>query len=150
MNAVTQDLFHLLRQVAQGKLEQDQCAVALKLWRTRHELVGEQTASVLTQFAAQLLHAVRTNQLPADIASELLSNLIVFGDLDVPPALYALQATLKLMADQKAANDQSGPSPEQFVKEQMGRMLAAMPERSQHKAEQCRYSGRFGSLRRSA
>ena len=150
MNPVTQDLFNLMRSVAQGKTELEQSAAQLTLWQQRHLLDRAQTQQVLTQFAAQLLHAVRIRQMPADMASELLSTLIVFGDLDIPPALYALQATLKLLADHKLAAQQDALAPDQFVREQMGRMLAAMPERSQHKAEQCRYSGRFGILRRTA
>lgn len=150
MNPVTQDLFSLLRAVAQGKTAIEQLATQVRQWQQHHQLDAAQTAQNLTQFAAQLLHAVRIKQLPAHAACDLLSNLMVFGDLDMPPALYALQATLKQVADSPFATTQDSPASERDVREQMGRMLAAMPERSQHKADQCRYSGRFGSLRRIA
>jgi hypothetical protein len=150
MNPVTQDLFSVLRAVAQGKTAIEQMASQMRLWQQRHHLDTLQTTTTLTQFAAQLLHAVRIKQMAADSANELLSNLIVFSDFEIPPALYALQATLKLVAEHKPTTDQESAAPEQYVREQMGRMLAAMPERSQHKADQCRYSGRFGNLRHSA
>jgi hypothetical protein len=150
MNPVTQDLFNLLRPIAQGTNETDGCAKAIQQWQQRHHLTPDAIGPLLTQLGAQLLHAVRSKQLSPDVAGDVLSTLIIFGDTDIPPALYALQATLKLVAEHKPTTAESVTNPEQLVREHMGRMLAAMPERSQHKAEQCRYSGRFGSLRRTA
>lgn len=126
------------------------CAESARRWLAQHELTAAGLSTLLTQFGAQLLHAVRSTQLNAQAGSELLARLIALSDLDIPPSLYALQEVLQNLSEQQRQPVAQQPDSELFVRREMGRILPTLPQRDSHVADACRYTGRYAALRRSA
>lgn len=153
MLPASQDLIQVLRSRAFSDGDSTECARALQLWQQRHQLDPQHLHELMLQFGAQLLHAVRNTTMAPNIASELLTRLLVLGDIEIPPSLYALQETLNRLheqwqhaasATQTSSNVVNGDSAaNEFVHKEMGRILSTMPDLHGHHADQCRYTGRF-------
>ncbi len=150
MRAATQDLLTLLQSEPFRQGDPTACAAASQSWYKRHNLDSTTMSSLLVQFSAQLLHAVRSNQLAPKVASDLLARLIALSDLEMPPSLFALQEVLARLAEQASEVAATGAEQEQFVRREMGRILPTLPQRDSHESDSCRYTGRYGALRRSA
>lgn len=149
MRAASQALLALLQTGPFKDSQPDACAEAARAWREQHALDNASLATLLTQFGAQLLHAVRSGQLAPQSGGELLARLIALSDLEIPPSLYALQEVLLNLAEHQRQGAQSTDN-EQFVRREMGRILPTLPQRDSHVADACRYTGRYATLRRSA
>ena len=150
MRAASQELLALLQTLPFKESLLEACADSVREWRARHQLEAAAINSLLTQFGAQLLHSVRSGQLAAQAGSELLARLLALSDLDIPPSLYALQEVLQNLAEHQQGPIEGQPDSEMFVRREMGRILPTLPEREPHQSDSCRYTGRYGALRRSA
>ncbi len=150
MRVANQELLALLQTAPFKEGRPDACAQSAVVWRQKHALDDAALAQLLTQFGAQLLHAVRSGQLPAAAGGELLARLIALADLDIPSSLYALQEVLQNLAEQQRQASASAADSELFVRREMGRILSTLPQRDSHVADACRYTGRYAALRRSA
>lgn len=146
MRVASQELLALLQTAAFKESQPERCAEQTQAWLQRHQLTEPALAQLLTQFGAQLLHAVRSGQLAAKAGAELLARLIALADLTIPPSLFALQEVLQNLAEQATA----APDRELFVRREMGRILPTLPQHDSHQADSCRYTGRYTTLRRSA
>ncbi|NQD38886.1 hypothetical protein HPT27_17860 [Permianibacter sp. IMCC34836] len=150
MRVASQELLALLQTRPFKDSLPDECAAAAAQWQSKHQLEPAALTSLLTQFGAQLLHAVRSNQLAPQAGSELLARLITFSDFDIPASLYALQEVLQNLAEQQRGPVETRPDSELFVRREMGRILPTLPQRDSHQSDACRYTGRYAALRRSA
>lgn len=148
MRTASQALLALLQTQPFKDSQPEACAASARAWQQSHQLDNAAVATLLTQFGAQLLHAVRSNQLAPQAGSELLARLIALADLEIPPSLYALQEVLQNLSEQQT--DAATSDREQFVRREMGRILPTLPQRDSHVADTCRYTGRYAALRRSA
>ena len=149
MRIASQALLALLQTPSFKDGQPQACADAARQWQQEHQLDAASLSTLLTQFGAQLLHVVRSGQLAPQAGSELLARLIALSDLEIPASLYALQEVLQNLAEhQRQARDDTDK--EQFVRREMGRILASLPQRDSHVADACRYTGRYAALRRSA
>lgn len=149
MRVANQELLALLQTAPFKEGRPDACAESAIVWQQKHQLSDATLSQQLTQFGAQLLHAVRSGQLPAAAGGDLLARLIALSDLDIPASLYALQEVLQNLAEQQRQTSAPTDS-ELFVRREMGRILPTLPQRDSHVADACRYTGRYAALRRSA
>lgn len=149
MRVANQELLALLQTAPFKEGRPDACAESAIVWQQKHQLNDAALSQQLTQFGAQLLHAVRSGQLPAAAGGDLLARLIALSDLEIPASLYALQEVLQNLAEQQRQASAPADS-ELFVRREMGRILPTLPQRDSHVADACRYTGRYAALRRSA
>lgn len=145
MKSANQALLKLLQQSSFSEGKPEACALATAAWQAQFQLTESMLAQALTQFAAQLLHGVRTTDMSPANASELLARLIALSDLEIPPSVFALQEVL-----QNLAEDNHSVTDQQLIRKEMGRILPTMPRTELHESDRCRYTGRYQDSRRMA